>query len=156
MTQEILGVEHSAWRQMKQYYQIYLPYQFHQKPHPARSVFKLSNEKMKTMFLLNMSKSRRLTSTFFPTNRFIPTDLYQKIHTNRFIPKNTDQHIYTKNTYQQIYTNKHIPTDLYQQIHTTRFIPQIHTTKYIPTNTYSYAYSKSRSLEGPSEGSLYL
>ena len=31
----------------------------------------LPNKKMKTMFLSNMSKSRRLTSTFFPIRGFV-------------------------------------------------------------------------------------
>ena len=51
---------------MKENYQIYLPYQFHQRPHSVDRDAKLSNKKMKTMFLSNMSKIRRLTSTFFP------------------------------------------------------------------------------------------
>ena len=52
---------------MKENYQIYLPYQFHWRPQSAERVSKLPHKKMKTMFLWNMSKSRRLTSTFFPT-----------------------------------------------------------------------------------------
>ena len=51
---------------MKENYQIYLPYQFHRRPHSVDWDAKLSHKKMKTMFLSNMSKSRRLTSTFFP------------------------------------------------------------------------------------------
>ena len=53
---------------MKENYQIYLPYQFHLRAHSVDREPKLPNKKMKTMFLSNMSKSRRLTSTFFPTN----------------------------------------------------------------------------------------
>ena len=52
---------------MKENYQIYLPYQFHWRVHSALWDPQLSNKKRKTMFLWNMSKSRRLTSTFFPT-----------------------------------------------------------------------------------------
>ena len=51
---------------MKENYQIYLPYQFHWRPQSAGRDPQLPNKKMKTMFLSNMSKSRRLTSTFFP------------------------------------------------------------------------------------------
>ena len=58
-----------AWRQMKENYQIYLPYQFHSRPHLLGGDAQLPHKKMKTMFLLNMSKSRRLTLTFFPTIR---------------------------------------------------------------------------------------
>ena len=68
-------VENSAWRQMKENYQIYLPYQFHWRPQSLDRVSKLSNKKMKTLFLWNMSKSRRLTSTFFP----IKTEYKRKI-----------------------------------------------------------------------------
>ena len=60
-------VEHSAWRQMKENYQIYLPYQFHWRAHSPLGEPQLPNKKIKTLFLSNMSKSRRLTSTFFPT-----------------------------------------------------------------------------------------
>ena len=59
-------VENSAWRLMKENYQIYLSYQFHWRLHSALWDPQLANKKMKTMFLSNMSKSRRLTSTFFP------------------------------------------------------------------------------------------
>ena len=51
---------------MKENYQIYLPYQFHWRPHSAGRDAQLPHNKMKTLFLSNMSKSRRLTSTFFP------------------------------------------------------------------------------------------
>ena len=51
---------------MKENYQIYLPYQFHWRPQSALGDSQLPNKKMKTLFLSNMSKSRRLTSTFFP------------------------------------------------------------------------------------------
>ena len=57
-------VEH--WRQMKENYQIYLPYQFHWRAHSPGRDSQLPHKKMKTLFLWNMSKSRRLTSTFFP------------------------------------------------------------------------------------------
>ena len=50
---------------MKENYQIYLPYQFHWRPHSVDWDAQLSHKKMKTTFLSNMSKSRRLTSTFF-------------------------------------------------------------------------------------------
>ena len=59
-------LEHSAWRQMKKNYQIYLPYQFHRGPQSVDREPQFPNKKMKTIFLWNMSKSRRLTSTFFP------------------------------------------------------------------------------------------
>ena len=64
---------------MKENYQIYLPYQFHWRPHSLDRVLKILNEKIKTMFLSNMSKSRRLTSTFFPT-KSVHQSLY-KCHT---------------------------------------------------------------------------
>ena len=63
---KIFVVEHSAWCQMKENYQIYLPYQFHWRPQSVGGDAQLSHKKMKTLFLTNMSKSRRLTSTFFP------------------------------------------------------------------------------------------
>ena len=66
ITRKIFVVEHSAWRQMKENYQIYLPYQFHWRAQSVDWDAQLSHKKMKTMFLTNMSKSRRLTSTFFP------------------------------------------------------------------------------------------
>ena len=52
---------------MKENYQIYLPYQFHWRPQSVGGDPQLPHKKMKTLFLSNMSKSRRLTSTFFPT-----------------------------------------------------------------------------------------
>ena len=55
---------------MKENYQIYLPYQFHRRPHSVDWDAQLSHKKMKTMFLSNMSKSRRLTSTFFPIRTY--------------------------------------------------------------------------------------
>ena len=58
-------VKHSAWRQMKENYPIYLPYQFHWRAHSVGGVAQFLHKKMKTMFLSNMSKSRRLTLTFF-------------------------------------------------------------------------------------------
>ena len=51
---------------MKENYQIYLPYQFLLRDQSVNSDKKFSHKKMKTMFLLNILKSRRLTSTFFP------------------------------------------------------------------------------------------
>ena len=51
---------------MKENYQIYLPYQFHWRAQSALGDSQLPHKKMKTTFLWNMSKSRRLTSTFFP------------------------------------------------------------------------------------------
>ena len=51
---------------MKENYPIYLPYQFHWRPHSVGGDSQLSHKKMKTLFLSNMSKSRRLTWTFFP------------------------------------------------------------------------------------------
>ena len=51
---------------MKENYQIYLPYQFHLTAHSLDREPKLSHKKMKTPFLSNMSKSRRLSSTFIP------------------------------------------------------------------------------------------
>ena len=53
---------------MKENYQIYLPYQFHWRPQLVDQDAQLPNKKMKTMYLWNMSKSRGLTSTFFPIN----------------------------------------------------------------------------------------
>ena len=64
ITRKIFVIEHSAWRQMKENYQIYLPYQFHRRPQSAGWVPRFPHKKMKTMFLSNMSKSRRLTLTF--------------------------------------------------------------------------------------------
>ena len=63
---KILAVEHFAWCQMKKNYQIYLPFQFHLRAQSAGRGAQLSRKKIKTLFLSNMSKSRRLTSTFFP------------------------------------------------------------------------------------------
>ena len=54
---------------MKENYQIYLPYQFHWRAHSLGGDAQLSHKKMKSLFLSNMSKSRRLTSTFFPISR---------------------------------------------------------------------------------------
>ena len=62
----IFVVEHSAWRQMKENYQIILPCRFHPKEQSVNWVSKLCHKKIKTMFLWNASKSRRLTSSFFP------------------------------------------------------------------------------------------
>ena len=50
---------------MKENYPNYLPYQFRLRPQSVDREPQLPNKKMKTMFLWNMSKSRRLTSTFF-------------------------------------------------------------------------------------------
>ena len=57
-----------------------LPYQFHWRPHSVDWEPQLSNKKMKKTFLWNMSKSQRLTSTFFPMThieikRDWPTDV---------------------------------------------------------------------------------
>ena len=38
---------------------------------------KLPRKKMKTMFLSNMSKSRRLTTTFFPDEELISVQFYR-------------------------------------------------------------------------------
>ena len=51
---------------MKENYKIYLPYQFCLRAQSVDWEPQISNKKMKTLFLSNMSKSRRLTSTFFP------------------------------------------------------------------------------------------
>ena len=51
---------------MKENYQIYLPNQFHWRLQSLDEDSQLSHKKMKTMFLSNMSESRRLTSSFFP------------------------------------------------------------------------------------------
>ena len=64
--QKIFVIESSIWRQMKENYQIYLPYQFHWRAHSVGGYPQLPRKKMKTLFLSNMSKNRRLTSTFFP------------------------------------------------------------------------------------------
>ena len=61
---------------MKENYQIYLPYQFHWRPQSVGGDSQLSHKKMKTLFLSNMSKSRRLTSTFFPITTI--TERHQK------------------------------------------------------------------------------
>ena len=66
ITQKIFVVEHSAWHKMKENYQIYLPYQFCPKVQSVGGDLQLPNKKIKTLFLSNKSKSRRLTSTFFP------------------------------------------------------------------------------------------
>ena len=62
----MIVVDHSAWCQMKENYQIYLPYQFHSRAQSALGDAQLPHKKMKILFLSNMSKSRRLTATFFP------------------------------------------------------------------------------------------
>jgi len=54
---------------MKENYQIYLPYQFRPRVQSVSGDPQLPHKKMKTLFLSNMSKSRRLTSTFFPITR---------------------------------------------------------------------------------------
>ena len=69
--------ETSAWRQMKENYQIYLPYQFRLRDQSVGGDSQLSNKKMKTMFLSNMSKSRGLTSTFFPDHVTLHKVFYQ-------------------------------------------------------------------------------
>ena len=55
----------------KENYPIFLPYQFHWRAHSVGGDSKRPNKKMKTMFLSNMSKSRRLTSTFFSIRGFV-------------------------------------------------------------------------------------
>ena len=62
---------------MKENYPIYLPYQFHWRPQSALGDPQLPNKKMKTLFLWNMLKSRRLTLIFFPDNSL---SLWQLIH----------------------------------------------------------------------------
>ena len=62
---KIFIVEHSAWRQMKENYQIYLSYQFHWRPQSAGRDPQLSHKKMKTMFLSNMSTSQKTDFDFF-------------------------------------------------------------------------------------------
>ena len=57
---------------MKENNQIYLPYKFHWRPQSAGWDSQLPHKKMKTLFLSNMSKSRRLTSTFFPISQRQP------------------------------------------------------------------------------------
>ena len=71
ITGKIFVTEHSALRKMKENYQIYLPYQFHLRPRSAGWDAQLSHKKMKTMILSNMTKSLRLTSTFFPIMQFL-------------------------------------------------------------------------------------
>ena len=51
MAQKIFVVEHSAWRQMKENYQIDLPYKFHWRAQSAQGDPQLPHKKMKTMFL---------------------------------------------------------------------------------------------------------
>ena len=62
---------------MKENYPNYLPYQFHWTPQSVDWEPQLPNKKMKTLFLWNMSKSRRLTLIFFPDNSL---SLWQLIH----------------------------------------------------------------------------
>ena len=72
---KIFVIESSTWRQMKENNQIYLPYQFRLRVQSLDRDSQLSNKKMKTMFLSNMSKSRRLTSTFFPDKKNCLADM---------------------------------------------------------------------------------
>ena len=51
------------WRELSNLFTLYY---LHWRPQSARWDSQLTNEKMKTMFLSNTSKSRRPTSTFFP------------------------------------------------------------------------------------------
>ena len=51
-------------------------YQFHMRPYSVGRDSQLPHKKIKTQFLSNMSKSRRLTSTFFPIKRI--EDEYRK------------------------------------------------------------------------------
>ena len=79
-------VKHSAWCQLKENHQIHLPYQFHWRPQSVDRDPQLPLKKMKTQFPSNMSKSRRLTSTFFPIICFI-TKLPNMCHSRQF-PEN--------------------------------------------------------------------
>ena len=56
---------------MKENYQINLPYQIGRRDLSAGLDAQLSHKKMKTMFLSSMSKSQRLTSTFFLISRVL-------------------------------------------------------------------------------------
>ena len=69
---------------MKENYQIYLPYQFHWRAHSVGGDAQLPHKQMKTLFLSNMSISRRLTSTFFPINATSLYQLFFKVKTNRY------------------------------------------------------------------------
>ena len=60
ITKEILIIEHSAWRQMKQNHQIHLPLVLSKASQLIDREPQISNKKMKTMFLWNMSMSQRL------------------------------------------------------------------------------------------------
>ena len=62
---------------MKENYWIYLPYQFHWRPHSVGGVPQLPHKKH--LFLSNVSKSRRLTSTFFPTILMSGLSLYKSV-----------------------------------------------------------------------------
>ena len=57
ITLTILVLEYFAWRQIRENYKIYLPYKFHRRPQSAVWEPQLANNKLKTMFLWNMSKS---------------------------------------------------------------------------------------------------
>ena len=76
---KVFALEHSAWRQMKENYRIYFPYQFHWRPHSISGEPQFPYKKMKTLFLSNVSKSRRLTSTFFPTILMSGLSLYKSV-----------------------------------------------------------------------------
>ena len=54
---KIFAVEHSAWRHMKENYQIYLPYQFCPRMQSVDGDAQLPDKKMKILFFWNMSKS---------------------------------------------------------------------------------------------------
>ena len=62
---KIFAVEHFAWRQMKENYQIYVPSQFHWRPHSVGGDPQLSHKKMKTLFLEYVKKSKT-DFDFFP------------------------------------------------------------------------------------------
>ena len=64
--QKIFIVEHSAWRQMKENYQIYLPYQFHWRPQSAGWVPRILNKKIKKPVFLEYVKKLKTDFDFFP------------------------------------------------------------------------------------------
>ena len=65
MTQKIFVVEHSAWCQMKENYQIYLLYQFCLRDQSVDRDPQLSHKKMKTLSLEYVKKSKT-DFDFFP------------------------------------------------------------------------------------------
>ena len=72
---------------MKENYPIYVSCKFYWTLQSAGWDFKLSHKKIKTLFLSNMSKSRRLTQTFFPDNAPFLWNLTAKRNLARFLPK---------------------------------------------------------------------